>query len=146
MGHVKWRDRFLIPGYEPVQTAIIHRAHDSIVTGHPGRDATLYILSREFYWPKMNNMVRRFVRNCDVCNRTHVWHDKKRGPLKPLPIPGRFFQKLSINFMTELPAEDNQPQNTSANRESILIVLEPITGSVMTVSEGSNHPSAKTCP
>ena len=48
-GFVRWRERLLIPQYEPLQTALIHRAHDSPVTGHPGREVTLSILSRDFY-------------------------------------------------------------------------------------------------
>lgn len=129
MGHVRWRDRLLIPDYEPLQTAIIHKSHDSVVTGHPGREATLHILSRDFYWPKISNMVRRFVRNCDTCNRTHVWRDKKRGFLKPLPTPDRFFQELSIDFMTDLPAADGQPQNLMVitDRLSKNIILEAMT-------------------
>ncbi|KAI0991352.1 hypothetical protein K3495_g16835, partial [Podosphaera aphanis] len=86
-GYIRWRDRLFIPIYEPLQTALIHHAHDSPVTGHPGREATLSILSRDFYWPRMSNMIRQFVRNCDMCGRTHIWRDKKRGFLKPLPIP-----------------------------------------------------------
>ena len=109
-GQIRWRDRLLIPSYEPLQTALIHKAHDSPVTGHPGREATLSILSREFYWPGMSNMVRRFVRNCDVCGRTHIWRDKKRGFLKPLPIPERYHQEISIDFMTDLPANRDQPR------------------------------------
>lgn len=78
-GNVRWRDRLLIPKYEPLQTALIHKVHDSPVTGHPGRESTLSILSRDFYWPKISNMVRQFVRNCDTCGRTHIWRDKKKG-------------------------------------------------------------------
>lgn len=71
-GFVKWRDRLLVPIYEPLQTALIHKAHDSPLTGHPGRESTLSILSRDFHWPKMSNMIRQFVRNCDVCERTPI--------------------------------------------------------------------------
>ena len=56
----------------------------------------------------MSNTVRHFVRNCETCGRTHVWRDKKRGFLKPLPIPENFHQELSIDFMTDLPADKNQ--------------------------------------
>ncbi|KAI1001450.1 hypothetical protein K3495_g6749 [Podosphaera aphanis] len=109
-GNFKWRDRLLIPEYEPLQTALIHNAHDSPVTGHPGCDSTLSILSRDFYRPKISNMVRRFVRNCDVCGRTHVWRDEKRGFLKTLPVPDRFHQELSIDFMVDRPADKEQPR------------------------------------
>ena len=127
---VRWRDRLLIPDYEPLQTALIHRAHDSPVTGHPGREITLSILSRDFYWPRMSTMVRRFVRNCDICGRTHVWRDKKRGFLKPLPIPDRYHQELSIDFMTDLPTSNNKQPSylmVITDRLSKEIILEAMT-------------------
>ena len=76
--------------------------------GHTGREITLSILNRDIYRPHMSNMVRQFIPNCDTCGRTHVWRDKKRGFLKPLPIPERFHQELSIDFMIDLPANNNQ--------------------------------------
>lgn len=128
-GCIRWRDRLLIPSYEPLQTTLIHKAHDSPITGHPGRDATLGILSREFYWPRMSHMVRKFVRNCDVCGRTHVWRDKKRGFLKPLPVPERYHQEISIDFMTDLPAKKDQPKYLMVitDRLSKEIILEAMT-------------------
>lgn len=71
-------------------------------------------------------MVRQFVRNCDVCGRTHVWRDKKRGFLKPLPVPERFHQEISIDFMTDLPANKDQPRYllVITDRLSKEIILE----------------------
>ncbi|KAI1005946.1 hypothetical protein K3495_g2275 [Podosphaera aphanis] len=125
-GYVRWRDRLVVPKFEPLQTALIHKVHDSPITGHPGREGTLSILARHYYSPRMSNMVRRFVRNCEVCGRTHVWRDKKRGFLKPLPVPERFHQELSIGFVTALPAEKNQPRYlmVMAHRLSKEIILE----------------------
>lgn len=125
-GHFRWRDRLLIPKYESLQTRLIQNAHDSPVTGQPGREATLSILNCDFYLPKMSNMVRQFVRNCDVCGRTHVWRDKKRGFLKALPIPERFHQEISIDFMTDLPANKRQPRYLMVitDRLSKEIILE----------------------
>lgn len=108
-GQVGWRDRPLIPTYEPLQTALVHKADDSPLTGYPGREATLSILNREFYWPRMSNMVRIFLRNCDVYERTHIWRYKKRVLHKPLPIPERHHQEISIDFMTDLPAKKTSP-------------------------------------
>lgn len=101
-GHVRWRDRLLIPRHEPLQTALTHKAHDSPMTGHPGRESMLGILCRDFYWPQMSNMVRRFVRNCEICARTHVWHDKKTWIFKAITsartISSRTFYRFHDRF------------------------------------------------
>jgi hypothetical protein len=103
-GTLQFRHKVWIPDWEPLRTALIQKTHDSFLTGHPGRDSTLAILSRSFYWPGISKMVRVFCRNCDVCGRSHVWREKKKGLLHPLPIPDRFHSELSIDFMVDLPA------------------------------------------
>ena len=51
-------------------------------------------------------MVRKFCRNFDVCGRSHLWRERRKGLLRPLPIPDRFHSELSIDFMTDLPAKN----------------------------------------
>lgn len=98
-----YRDRVWLPNYEPLTTAIIQTVHDSYLSGHPGRDATISLVSRRFFWPGSNQEIRRFVKNCDVCGRTSIWRDKKKGLLKPLPVPNQIWQELSMDFITGLP-------------------------------------------
>ncbi|KAI0996221.1 hypothetical protein K3495_g11958 [Podosphaera aphanis] len=104
-GALCFRKRLWIPNWEPLQTALIQKTHDSHVTGHPGRNNTLAILSRSFFWPGMSTMVRKFCQNCDVCGRSHVWRSKRQGFLLPLPIPNRFHSELSVDFMTDMPSK-----------------------------------------
>jgi hypothetical protein len=100
---LRWRDRIWVPFFEPLRTRIIQETHDSTLVGHPGRDMTKSLISRTYMWPGLSQEVRRFMRNCNVCGRAAVWREKKRGLLKPLPIPGRMWSELSIDFITELP-------------------------------------------
>jgi len=98
-----WRDRIWVPDSEPLRTAIIQQIHDSVLSGHPGRDVLKSLLSRRYYWPGLDPDVRQFVGNCNVCGRSGIWRDKKRGLLKPLPVPSRIWSELSIDFITDLP-------------------------------------------
>lgn len=104
-GALRFRKRVWVPNWEPLQTALIQKTRDSYITGHPGRDSTYANLSRNFFWPGASSMVRVFCKNCDVCGHSHVWREKKKGLLLPLPIPDRFHSELSIDFMTDLPAK-----------------------------------------
>ncbi|KAI0996566.1 hypothetical protein K3495_g11617 [Podosphaera aphanis] len=123
-GALRFRDRVWIPNYEPLQTALIQQTHDSQVTGHPGRDSTLAILGRNFFWPGISKCVRRFCRNCDVCGRSHVWRESKKGLLRPLPVPDRFNCELGMDFMTDLPAK------TSNEPRYLMVVVDRLKGSV----------------
>src|SRR6266516_3343830 len=86
-GRPRFRERLWAPEYEPLRTRIIQDTDDSAVTGHPGRDLLVSILSRRFYWPGLSQEVRRFVRNCDGCGSKKPWRERKWGLLKPLPVP-----------------------------------------------------------
>lgn len=105
-GKPMFRERLWVPDLEELRTKMIQQTHDSKACGHPGRDNTATILSREYFWPKMFENVRRFVRNCDSCGRNKAWRDRRQGFLKPLPIPDRIWQEISIDFVTELPESE----------------------------------------
>ncbi len=102
-GRPRFRERLWAPDYEPLRTRIMQDTHDSAVTGHPGRDLLVSILSRRFYWPGLSQDVRRFIRNCDGCGSKKPWRERKWGLLKPLPIPERIWRDISIDFITGLP-------------------------------------------
>ncbi|KAI0993137.1 hypothetical protein K3495_g15047, partial [Podosphaera aphanis] len=96
-------NRIWVPDYEPLRTAIMQQTHDSNLAGHPGRDTMISMILRRWFWPKMRESVRRFVRNCDVCGRSTVWREAKAGFMRSLPIPERIGSELSIDFITDLP-------------------------------------------
>jgi hypothetical protein len=55
----------------------------------------------------MSKGIRQFVRNCDNCGRTKTWKEQKKGLLKPLPIPERPWQYITLDFITDLPSSNN---------------------------------------
>ena len=84
-------------------TSIIKEVHTSLPGGHAGRSSTYDRLSRWYYWPRMTNMVARFIRSCNICKRSKSYREGKQGLLKPLPIPDRYWTDISIDFITPLP-------------------------------------------
>ena len=44
-----------------------------------------------------------YIWNCDVCGRMKSWWDIKQGFLKPLPVPDRIWQEISMDFIVALP-------------------------------------------
>lgn len=106
LGRLRFRERLWIPSYEPLRTSIIQKVHDSSLSGHPGHEVTYSLISRRFFWPGCSSDTRRFVRNCTTCGRTAIWREKKRGLLKPLPIPSRLWREISMDFITDLPESE----------------------------------------
>ncbi len=135
------RGRIWVPGSEganpndgelakdELRTRLIQATHDSYAAGHPGREGTFKILSRQFYWPHQSQRVRRFLANCDECSRTKIWRERRRGFLKPLPIPERFHNHLSMDFITDLPAAGELRERylwVIVDRLSKEVILEPM--------------------
>lgn len=122
---LRWRDRIWVPHYEPLRTQIIQAMHNSTLSGHPGRDTLKALISRTFYWPGLSQDVRRFVKNCDVCGRVNIWREKKRGLLKPLPIPQRIWAEISLDFVTDL------PPTRSKNLTNLLVITDRLSKNVI---------------
>ena len=38
-----------IPHFEPLRIAILHKIHDSLIGGHPGKENTFILLIKDFY-------------------------------------------------------------------------------------------------
>ena len=128
-------NRVWVPDYEPLRTAILQQTHDSHLAGHPGRDTMVGIILRRWFWPKLRESVRRFIRNCDICGRTTVWREAKAGFLRSLPIPERLGSELTIDFVTDMP-----PSNGCTN---IMVITDRLSKEIFAF--GTNSMASETC-
>lgn len=128
---LRFRGRLWVPSSEHLRTRILQQVHDSYTTGHPGRDATYTILSRQWFWPGAAKDVRQFLRNCGVCGRSTIWRETKHGLLKPLPVPQRIWAEISMDFITGFPAAEG------SNVRNCLVVTDRLTKSVILVGMDS---------
>ena len=51
----------------------------------------------------MDTDIEQFVLNCTSCKRNKPWRTRQQGFLKPLPVPDRMWQEISMDFITDLP-------------------------------------------
>ncbi|GFW47496.1 gypsy retrotransposon integrase-like protein 1 [Trichonephila clavipes] len=76
---------------------------------HEGTSAHLGItkskdkLNRYFYWPNCYRDMEQFVKTCDQCQRAGKTNDKKKVPLKLVPVIQEVFTKLNIDACGPLP-------------------------------------------
>ena len=78
--------RVVVLDHGDLRLHIMYEYHDLPTGGHRGREKTYLTVSRDSYWPRQYQFVRKYVRACEVCQRV------KAGPslrtlLQPLPIP-----------------------------------------------------------
>ncbi|GFY32084.1 retrovirus-related Pol polyprotein from transposon 297 [Trichonephila clavipes] len=76
---------------------------------HEGTSAHLGItkskdkLNRYFYWPNCYRDMKQFVKTCNKCQRAGKPNDKKKVPLKLVPVIQEVFTKLNIDACGSLP-------------------------------------------
>ncbi|KAK4089232.1 hypothetical protein Purlil1_6221 [Purpureocillium lilacinum] len=125
-----------LPALKSFEERLMQETHDSALAGHPGRDMLKSLLARRFYWPGLDADARQFVRNCEVCGRSNVWRERRRGLLKPLPVPERVWSELSIDFVTD------QPPTKSDGSTNMMVLTDRLSKSV--VLESLKDITAKT--
>jgi hypothetical protein len=102
-GLLFYENRYVIPNYTPLKLKILAENHDSKVAGHFGQFKTQERLKQNFFWPKMEEETRDYVRSCDVCQRDKASRKKKYGLLQPLEIPHKPWKSIAMDFIVGLP-------------------------------------------
>ncbi|GFV26963.1 retrovirus-related Pol polyprotein from transposon 412 [Trichonephila clavipes] len=70
---------------------------------HLGVTKTKDAIFKTFYWPKCFSDVEDFVKTCDKCQRVDKPQDKKKAPLKIVPVITEIFTKINIDASGPLP-------------------------------------------
>ena len=115
-----WYDgRLFIPEDTKLRLELLENDHDSRIAGHWGQDKTLELMTRNWYWPKMDETVNDYVRSCDACQRNKSRRHKRFGLLQPLELAYSPWTSISMDFITELP--------TSAGCTQIWVIVDRFT-------------------
>ncbi|GBG78478.1 hypothetical protein CBR_g26508 [Chara braunii] len=93
----KW---LCVPHSESLRSLFLGECHDA--TGHFGFKKTAANLMQKFWWPSMMKDAKLYVETCQVCQRDKPHTQAPLGLLKPLPIPERPDESLSMDFMDTL--------------------------------------------
>ena len=88
---------------ESLYLPVIREVHDQIASGHPSWQKTISLLVRNYYWPKMKDIIYCYIRNCHTCRYAKALRDRYNGILKPLPILTHFWTDFTLDFVMGLP-------------------------------------------
>ena len=96
------KDKLYVSSNESLHAALIIHIHESPFGDHAGRAVTYDRVSTHYYWPRMTNTIAQYVKACHSCKRIKAYREGKHGLLKSLPIPKRYWQDISVDFITPL--------------------------------------------
>ncbi|GBG78104.1 hypothetical protein CBR_g26041 [Chara braunii] len=92
--------RLCVPNRESLRSLFLGECHDAI--GHFGYKKTAANLLQQFWWPTMMRDAKLYVEACQVYLRDKPRTQAPLGLLKPVPIPERPGESLSMDFMDTL--------------------------------------------
>lgn len=93
--------------------------HASAVGGHSRVQVTRKRLKSLLFWKGFTTDVKRWIRECSICQKCKSESVASPGLLQPLPIPSRAWSVISLDFIQGL--------SNSCKRNSILVVVDHLT-------------------
>src|SRR5215212_1590244 len=100
-------DRIYIPGNRQLKTTILQEYHEGL-GGHFGFRKTMMNLLKTYYWEKMHQDVQKFIKSCNIYQRTKTSTQKLYGEMKPISPPVEKFSTYTMDFIGPLPTIKNR--------------------------------------
>ncbi|KAL2695017.1 hypothetical protein AAEP93_007409 [Penicillium crustosum] len=97
-GLLLYEGRLEVPDDGDLRARLLDEIHRQPLTAHPGIEKMKKLVSTRYHWHGWVTDVKRYIDNCLICKRTKAWRDRVPGLLRPLPIPERPWQHLSMDF------------------------------------------------
>src|SRR5205807_3752777 len=118
-GCLYYDGKIWMPEDEGIRTQAIKRNHDTPANGHGGTAKTFELMQRTYYWPTMRQDIKRYVKNCDMCQQIKPARHAPYGLLQPLEILTKPWESISMDFVTDLPESNGY--------DAIWIVVDRLT-------------------
>jgi transposase InsO family protein len=109
----------LLPIPTRLQEEVIREHHDEPTSGHQGIERTAEKISRNYYIPRLRKKVEKYIRKCDICQRTKITNQKPKGELQPIAAPTKPWEEIAMDFIVKLPKSEGY--------DSILVIADRLT-------------------
>ncbi|QRW17568.1 Retrotransposable element Tf2 protein [Rhizoctonia solani] len=123
-GLLFYQGRIVVLNVGTLQTELLRIFHDSPLASHLGRQHTLELVSRNYYWPRICADTYWHVDSCKTCQQIRK---PKYAPIPPQPLelPTCLWQHVSYDMIVDLPKDSNS--------DSILVIVDSFTKYVILV-------------
>jgi len=87
---------------EDEKLIIFRQFHDSVLGGHAGVGKTIRKIKRQFNWPGLKADIKKYIKNCDSCQKNKVTNKKIKQPMVITTTSSRPFEKLFLDIVGPL--------------------------------------------
>lgn len=119
---LRFKEKIFVP--LGMRNEILMLLHDDLTAGHQGVSRTIRRIKQSYYWQGMRRDVKKYIKTCDLCQRTKARTHRPYGDLAALPIPNLPWQEISMDFITDLPKAKGAESKTY---DSILVIVDRFT-------------------
>src|SRR6202012_5026695 len=78
-----YKDKIYVPRNMELRERILRSRHDTPIASHPGFWKMHDLVERDFWWPSVQSDIRKYIAECDICQRVKINSTKKAAPLNP---------------------------------------------------------------
>ena len=96
-----------MPDVKELKMELLQEAHDVPIAGHMGIARTCDLLTRNYYWPKLHEEVKNYVKSCLSCQSNKTGNQLEQGLARAIPIPPRRWDQFTLDLITGLPRTRN---------------------------------------
>ncbi len=87
---------------ENMHTKLLKKIYDQSFISHSDNRRTIDLVQRFYYWSDHQVMIRRYIRNCHVCQWSKTSRNSINELLHSLSISQKRWKNITMNFITEL--------------------------------------------
>ncbi len=87
---------------ENMHTKLLKKIHDQSFIFHSDNWRTIDLVQRFYYWSNHRVMIRRYIQNCHVCQRSKTFRNSINELLHSLSISQKRWKDITMNFIIEL--------------------------------------------
>jgi hypothetical protein len=116
-GMLWYKKRICVPEVKEIRELILHEAHDSAYSIHPGSTKIYHDLKSRYWWYGMKRAIAEYVALCHNCQRVKAEWQRPARLLQLLKIPQWKWKEISMDFIVGLPT-------TQYGFDSIWVIID----------------------
>jgi hypothetical protein len=106
-----------VPNVKELKDKILHEAHESAYSIHPGVNKMYHDIKATYWWYGMKRNVAEYVALCNTCQRVKAKHQRPTGLLPLLQVPEWKWEEIAIDFIMGLP-------RTQMGYDSVWVIVD----------------------